>query len=391
MRRLALIASLMPALALALVSGCKGGDDGKICGDGTVNATVGEQCDDGNTVGGDGCSAQCMLEYCGNGTKEETEVCDDGNNRSADGCSGDCQSDETCGNGVWDPPVGEACDDGNHDDGDGCQHDCSLPGCGDGFLDPNEACDDGNRDSGDGCNANCTSDETCGNGIKDQAEGCDDGNTEDGDGCSSLCAGESCGNNVLDPHEVCDDGNNVSGDGCNATCISDETCGNGIVDVNETCEDGNTLDGDGCSSTCRLDGALLYSQDFPFGNVLATDPQCVEWNVFRADLVGLFSAVTISGSNDTVGVTCSDPTAATTLCNALNTGTPALNVSCSGRTWNVGTCGSGMEINSTGTSVCSCVNPGYVVRPCIGNNNWGGINTTTCSAPAQTMEVLCAR
>jgi cysteine-rich repeat protein len=32
------------------------------CGDGTVNPEIGEQCDDGNTANGDGCSAQCQIE-----------------------------------------------------------------------------------------------------------------------------------------------------------------------------------------------------------------------------------------------------------------------------------------------------------------------------------------
>jgi cysteine-rich repeat protein len=31
------------------------------CGDGVVNVTAGEECDDGNTVGGDGCEATCLL------------------------------------------------------------------------------------------------------------------------------------------------------------------------------------------------------------------------------------------------------------------------------------------------------------------------------------------
>jgi cysteine-rich repeat protein len=40
-----------------------------------------EQCDDGNTVSGDGCSAQCISE-CGNGIKSPPEECDDGNQLS---------------------------------------------------------------------------------------------------------------------------------------------------------------------------------------------------------------------------------------------------------------------------------------------------------------------
>ncbi len=38
---------------------------GNVCGDGVI--VLREQCDDGNTVGGDGCSAACLLEGCGFG------------------------------------------------------------------------------------------------------------------------------------------------------------------------------------------------------------------------------------------------------------------------------------------------------------------------------------
>jgi cysteine-rich repeat protein len=32
------------------------------CGDGILNTTLGEECDDGNIVGGDNCSSECFLE-----------------------------------------------------------------------------------------------------------------------------------------------------------------------------------------------------------------------------------------------------------------------------------------------------------------------------------------
>ena len=47
----------------------------------------GEVCDDGNTVGGDGCSADCKkLEVCGDGVLDVGEQCDDGNGNPADAC-----------------------------------------------------------------------------------------------------------------------------------------------------------------------------------------------------------------------------------------------------------------------------------------------------------------
>ena len=51
---------------------------------------------------------------------EGSELCDDGNTISGDGCSANCKSDETCGNGMVDAITGEQCDDGNIIDEDAC-------------------------------------------------------------------------------------------------------------------------------------------------------------------------------------------------------------------------------------------------------------------------------
>jgi cysteine-rich repeat protein len=60
------------------------------CGDGILDD--GEQCDDGNNVSDDGCNAQCVREYCGDGVRQSSlsEECDDGNYYSGDGCSPYC-------------------------------------------------------------------------------------------------------------------------------------------------------------------------------------------------------------------------------------------------------------------------------------------------------------
>jgi MYXO-CTERM domain-containing protein len=246
-------------------------------GDGEIDA--GEQCDDGNATAGDGCSASCRLEYCGNATVDPGEACDDGNRVDGDGCAADCRSDEGCGNDVVDGAVGEQCDDGNTDGGDGCSATCRLEVCGNGVVDPGEVCDDGNVMGGDGCASDCFSDETCGNGVVDVAAGeaCDDGNTADGDGCSAACALPSCGDGIVDPGEACDDGNTAAGDGCGATCRSDESCGNGVVDgaAGEQCDDGNTAAGDGCGATCRLEVC---------GNgIVDPDEVCDDGNVMGGD------------------------------------------------------------------------------------------------------------
>ena len=60
----------------------------------------------------------CLTGLCGNGHLDVGEACDDGNQVSGDGCRGDCLKIEVCGDGQLDQ--GEACDDGNHNAADGC-------------------------------------------------------------------------------------------------------------------------------------------------------------------------------------------------------------------------------------------------------------------------------
>lgn len=93
-----------------------------ICGNGVVQAASGEECDDGGNANNDGCSASCKVERCGdavvqtgencqncatdviasggscqtcgNGAVEGTEECDDGNVVDGDGCSAACEEEE---------------------------------------------------------------------------------------------------------------------------------------------------------------------------------------------------------------------------------------------------------------------------------------------------------
>lgn len=92
-----------------------------MCGDGDIDAI--EQCDDGNSTSGDGCSAACSVEQCGNRVVDSAEQCDDGNATNGDGCSSTCVL-EFCGNAIVDRSRGEQCDDGNNIHGDGCSADC---------------------------------------------------------------------------------------------------------------------------------------------------------------------------------------------------------------------------------------------------------------------------
>ncbi|MBN2015545.1 DUF4215 domain-containing protein [Candidatus Dojkabacteria bacterium] len=75
------------------------------CGDGVIQ--IDEECDDGGTGGGDGCSSVCTIEsgwncssepsscteICGDGIVVGTEECDDGGTLNGDGCSSTCTNE----------------------------------------------------------------------------------------------------------------------------------------------------------------------------------------------------------------------------------------------------------------------------------------------------------
>ncbi len=211
---------------------------------------------------------------CGNSTLDGDEECDDGNTSSGDGCSLACRLET----GFICPTPGSAC--------------ISTVVCGDGKVGGKEACDDHNSNDGDGCSADCTKVEPgwtcpapgvrcipkCGDGVLTGWEECDDGNIKAGDGCSDACKVEDgyactkpntpchktvCGDKVKEGSESCDDGNTIPGDGCAPDCKSEpictgtngctSTCGDGLKLPDEECDDGNQRSGDGCSDKCKLE------------------------------------------------------------------------------------------------------------------------------------------
>jgi cysteine-rich repeat protein len=103
---------------------------------------VSEQCDDGNLVDGDGCSALCVTEFCGDGVVNNvSEQCDDGNLVGGDGCEADCTigfvacdiTAATCGTGesCYPTSAGDIClPTGTGTEGSVCG---SVNGCGAGL------------------------------------------------------------------------------------------------------------------------------------------------------------------------------------------------------------------------------------------------------------------
>lgn len=140
----------------------------------------------------------------------------------------------------------------------------------------------------------------------------------------------------------------------------------------------------------RAQSTLVYSEAFTSGATPTT--QCTAWTAYCASLVSAntYTGFKISGSLNTTGISCTNPTVAAAVATALRTATTYTGSS-DGFTWRVGTgCGSGcggpiVELTAT-SGTCAC-NTGYTIRPAINNLNWGGITTTSCGAPSQTMTV----
>lgn len=205
---------------------------------------------------------------CGNSKKESDEQCDDSNTVSGDGCSSICKT-ESCGDGIVHSSLGEECDGTNLNNST-----CATFGFSQGSLSCNSSCKLVSTCS------NPAPSPVCGNAKTESGEQCDDGNAVSGDGCSSICKTESCGDGVVQSGlgEECD-GSNLNGNSCttfgysvgNVTCSGtcklvktgcSAVCGNGTKETGEGCDDGNTLSWDGCTSTCQVEASPTISDNF---------------------------------------------------------------------------------------------------------------------------------
>ncbi len=273
------------------------------CGDGLIQPISGEQCDDGNTVSGDGCSDTCQIEVvCGDFVLHVVagEQCDDGNTTSGDGCSDTCQIEgANYLNEI--EPNSDALSANSTDGFDGVV--ASIVPAGDqDFYSftvtvPNSSVYIEVSDGKGGCplgfdskiylyppmsNIPVASDDDQGQGA------CSLISPALYPGAANLAVGvytikveeylndeaqpfyillvqvnpPGCGDFIVSAGEQCDDGNTLSGDGCSDTCQVEAICGDGTIQAagGEQCDDGNTASGDGCSDFCQIEGKNYFSE-----------------------------------------------------------------------------------------------------------------------------------
>lgn len=131
-------------------------------------------------------------------------------------------------------------------------------------------------------------------------------------------------------------------------------------------------------------GKTEYNEVFVVGQAPQVS-QCADWNSFRASLAGgTFSQISLFGSTGGASA-CGSGAAVAQIVAALVNGT-SVSLICSDRFWNVGLCG-GVEINGAlvENGVCNCDATSLTLRPCIGQQNWGGLGGVTCGASTQNI------
>ncbi|UJR32488.1 hypothetical protein I4U23_019950 [Adineta vaga] len=125
---------------------------------------------------------------------------------------------------------------------------------------------------------------------------------------------------------------------------------------------------------------VVYSVTFTSG--VYSPILCSIWTSFTASLTcSNYTSFSLNGTYDPNGYTATDRTVVNGVAIALRTSTTYVGNS-NGITWRVGSCG-GSELTTTG-SICQCAT-GNTLRPCVGGASFGGLASSSCSAPTQVI------
>ncbi len=256
-----------------------------------LNAEVGDSCDDGNPLTGDGTvqldinSGDCYCEEgdvdpCADagGDADEDGICDDvddciGELDALGVCNGDCEAD--------------ADEDGICDDEDDCigeldalgvcNGDCEADADEDGICDDEDDCI-GELDALGVCNGDC------------EADADEDGICDDEDDCIGeldalgVCNGDCEAD--ADEDGICDDEDDCIGEldalgVCNGDCEADVD-GDGICDNEDPCPNLADLEnGDACETDLGQDGVVVDCECQPNNNPDIID--CQDWVIYLAD------------------------------------------------------------------------------------------------------------
>jgi cysteine-rich repeat protein len=247
------------------------------CGDNVISNAVGEQCDDGGLLNGDGCSGACRLECI-------TEV-------ESNGTFGTANGPFTPSNALGSFHCGAITPIADLDfyridltaTADLRIETFDLNGpssCTGNFATRVELrASDGvtvlASDSAAGVNNCSLVDSSTAVAARHLAPGTyyvrveESGNNAAIAGYSVLVSYNAlCGDGVVEGFEECD-----GGPTCTATCDRVPVCGDGFIDTPEVCDDSNTMNGDGCSSACQFE---VQPEVEPNGTLAEADARALD-------------------------------------------------------------------------------------------------------------------
>lgn len=224
------------------------------CGDAYVDTARGEQCDDANVTGGDGCEPGRCRFTC---TRDEQCVTND-----------PCRGNAGCNLGTHRcrpqvPLSGSVCEYSAGVAGTCRTGSCAAPGCGDGIVGADEECDDTSAGCGSDCQFVCDAESQC--------------------TTSDVCTGQQACDVAAHVCEVqppldCDDGDACTSGlcdpttGCSAKLIDNDQDGYAPA----TCAPGSPYLGDDCDDTSpsRHPGApeMLNQLDDDCDMIVDEDP-----------------------------------------------------------------------------------------------------------------------
>ena len=263
----------------------------RVCGDGAKHRDA-EQCDDGNQLGNDGCSGECVVEtdWVCEGQPSVCRTCGDGICSVGEdhcSCREDCEGIASCGDGLCCPGRDEnvcSCPDDCTEEGEAtcpdtfccpderaegnCEPDCGM--CGDGTCEPEKGEDSCT------CAQDCPEQEpVCGNQIccggEDMtscAQDCCPGTPVDGDGtCCPVENADNAPEDCCDTRAQCGDNSCCPGESAEdcAECCPSPVCGDNVCCGDETisscpqdccpaCGDFQACTGC-CAGECSSDGS----------------------------------------------------------------------------------------------------------------------------------------
>ena len=135
--------------------------------------------------------------------------------------------------------------------------------------------------------------------------------------------------------------------------------------------------------------SVTWSRTIAKGSLSTSSSICKSMQKFRLGLVG-FKTTAVAVSAGSTYFKCSNAAIAKQITDSFSSSLSSpINFSCQGKSWSIGKCGGGASIavKDSGAHQCTCSSQDLAIRPCIGNDNWGGTGPRVCSSVTTTLSI----